>query len=275
MKGSRGAGLSLTHGTLTKVEVEPSDQFKYLVFINEVKTVNAIVSNTILEKFGTLLSQPYNITVNHDINTPITAGFGSSGGGALTISLALNEALNIGLSPIKAAQIAHITEIECKTGLGSVYAAMAGGFGVLYKPGAPGIGRSITYEDTEDYSVVYLYLGPIQTNEALSNNQLRTRINQIGGRYVDELYRNLSPEKFMELSRSFTEYVGLVTPRLRRLFNATDDAGYQCTMAMFGEVLFSLMPKGEEKGIIEVLKNVEPLEIPEVCGIDKLGARIV
>jgi pantoate kinase len=274
-KGARGSGVSLKLGTQTKVQVEPSSRFKTIVMINGIKSAKARISQVVLSKYKPLLTKKHKITVSHQIQTPMTAGFGSSGGGALSLSLALNEALDTGLTFNESAQIAHITEIECGTGLGSVFAAASGGFGVLYKPGAPGIGKALTYAKPEDYSVVYLYLGTIRTKEALSNPELRKRINLIGGDFVDELFRKLTPERFMRYSRNFTEYVELVTPRLRRLFNATDDVGYLCTMAMFGEVLFTLLPKGDENHLIELLNKMEPTLTPVKCDIDKQGAKLI
>ena len=83
--------------------------------------------------------------MNTSSRHPSVAGFGSSGGGALSLALALNEAADAGLTRVEAAQIAHVAEIECKTGLGSVFAAERGGFGILTKPGAPGIGEALSY----------------------------------------------------------------------------------------------------------------------------------
>lgn len=275
MKGARGSGVSLTRGTLTKVIVEPSNRFKTIVMINGMEASEATVSKAVLSKYKSFLTKKQKITIRHQIQTPMTAGFGSSGGGALSLSLALNEVLETGLTFNESAQISHIAEIECGTGLGSVFAAASGGFGVLYKPGAPGIGKALTYANPENYSVVYLYLGTMHTKEALSNPELRMRINQVGGDFVDQLYQKLTPERFMRYSRNFTEYVELVTKRLRKLFNATDNAGYLCTMAMFGEVLFTLLPNGEENQLIDLLKKIEPTLTPVKCDIDKQGARLI
>jgi pantoate kinase len=274
-KGARGAGVSLSRGTYTKVQVKPSNKFEYHVFINGEKTIDALVSMAVISKYEQLIAEPHRIEIKHTIQTPITAGFGSSGGGALALSLALNSVFNIKLSELEAAQIAHVTEIECGTGLGSVFAAVVGGFGVLYKPGAPGIGSSISYEHCEDYSVVYLYLGPIKTKQALADSKLRERINQIGGTYVDELKNCLTPDRFMEYSRRFSEHVGLITPRLRKILDFTEKNGFLCTMAMFGEVLFSVLPKGDENRLIDVLRNIEPKSNPVVCEIDKQGAKLI
>jgi pantoate kinase len=274
-KGARGAGISLSRGTFTEVQVKPSNNFEYQISINGEKTIDAQVSMTVLSKYEHLIAEPHRIEIKHLIQTPLTAGFGSSGGGALALSLAINSVFNLKLSEIEAAQIAHITEIECGTGLGSVFAALVGGFGVLYKPGAPGIGSSLSYDHSDDYSVVYLYLGPIKTKQALADPKLRERINQIGGIYVDELQKCLTPNRFMKYSRKFSEHVGLITPRLRKILDFTEKNGFLCTMAMFGEVLFSVQPKGDENRLIKVLRNIEPKPNPVICEIDRQGAKLI
>jgi len=150
-----------------------------------------------------------------------------------------------------------------------------GGFGVLYKPGAPGVGAEISYGGSDGLGVVYVCFGPISTKEALSNHDLRVRINQLGGGYVDELQREFTPGRFMELSRRFTEHVGLVTPRLRRLFDAMDAEGVTFTMAMFGEVAFTVQPREEAVGLADLVRCKLPGAEPVVCGIDTRGAAVM
>jgi len=268
-KGARGAGVSLTDGVHTRVTVEEAEETSYNISINGQRKRDALVSENVVGKYLPRIKEPVNITIKHTIETPMTAGFGSSGGGALSLSLALNRALEAGLSRVEAAQIAHVVEIECKTGLGSVFAANNGGFGVLYKPGAPGIGEGFTMEDTSGLDVIYLYYGPIRTKEALSNPKLVARINQIGGSYVDELHESLTQERFLKYSRMFTDHVGLATPNLRKVFDLMDPEGYTFTMAMFGEVAYTVQPREETLRVLELL---EPIDCePQVCGVDKHG----
>jgi pantoate kinase len=271
-KGARGSGVSLTQGTYTTVKAEPSGVPSHRVFINGEEMRDAVISESVLSKYIPRLTEPYRIVVEHAIETPITAGFGSSGGGALCLSLVLNKALGTGLTRVEAAQIAHVAEIECGTGLGSVFAADIGGFGVLYKPGAPGVGEGMLYEGSDQLSVIYLYYGPIPTREALGDPKLRRRINELGGSYVDELHRGLTPERFMSYSREFTEHVGLVTPRLRRVFDAADPEGYTFTMAMFGEVAFTLQHREDVEPILVLLRERVADARPVVCGVDTGGA---
>jgi pantoate kinase len=268
-KGARGAGVSLTEGVHTRVRVEEAEDTSYSISINGQKKMDALVSQNVVWRYLPRVREPVNITIKHTIDTPMTAGFGSSGGGALSLSLALNKALETGLSRVEAAQVAHVVEIECKTGLGSVFAANNGGFGVLYRPGAPGIGEGFTMEDTSGLDVIYLYYGPIRTKEALSNPELVARINQIGGSYVDALHESLTHERFLRYARLFTDHVGLATLSLRKVFDLMDPEGYTFTMAMFGEVAYTIQPREETLRVLELL---EPIDCePKVSGVDKHG----
>jgi pantoate kinase len=212
--------------------------------------------------------------VEHELEIPLGAGFGSSGGGVLALALALNEALNLGLSTVEAAQVAHEAEIECRTGLGSVFAALEGGFGALIKPGGPGIGEAIRYDRSEELAVVYLHFGPIPTKDALADEGLRRRINELGGRFVDEISGDLSPSVFMELSRRFTDHVGIATPRLRYVLDEASREGIPCTMAMFGEVAFSLVEREEAGRLAEFLSGAAPGHEVVIAHIDERGARL-
>lgn len=274
-KGSRGAGFSIDIGVQTRVHVEPSERDVISVVMNGSVTREAVVSENTVRRMLTMAEEPQRVEVTHEIETPIGAGFGSSGGGALTIALAMNEALDLGLSHVDASRVAHLAEIECKTGLGSVFAATQGGFGVLYKPGAPGIGKSIKYDRSDELTAFCVHFGPISTSEALSDPVLRRRINDLGGDFVDEIKGNLDPSRFMELSREFTDYVGITTPRLRVVLDAADKAGVPCSMAMFGEALFSLVEKDEAGRVAEFYRETVSDQKVRPISIDERGAHLL
>ena len=273
-KGSRGAGASITLGVHTRVRAESSDQNKYTISFNGKVTDGFFVSENVLGRMLRRTERRYRIFVDHRLETPLGAGLGSSGGGALTLALALNEALGLGMSYIEAARVAHVAEIECKTGLGTVFAATEGGFGVLLKPGAPGIGEALKYDRSEDLAIVFLHFGPLSTKEALSNPTLRGRINELGGRFVNELSRDLKPSAFMELSRRFTDHLGIATPRLRAVLDEAREAGIPCTMAMFGEVAFSLVERDEAERVAEFLRDAAPGHEVKIARINDRGARL-
>lgn len=273
MKGSRGAGFSITLGVSTKVKVEPSERNSVSISINGDVTCEAEVSENVARKMLSVSDESHRVWVEHHIQTPIGAGFGSSGGGALSLALALNEALELGLSCIEAARVAHVAEIECRTGLGTVLAELSGGFGVTVRPGAPGIGETVRFRHC-GLSAVCLSFGPIHTKEALSDPELRRRINELGGRFVDELHRDQSPDMFMRLSRRFAEHVGLITPRLRAVLERTDEAGVPCTMGMFGEVVFSLLESEQAGRLAEILRRAAPGHEILIAGIEEEGAHL-
>jgi pantoate kinase len=274
LRGSRGAGASIDLGVHTKVRAEPSDRNEHTISFNGRVTRDAFVSENVLAKMLGRAGRQYRISVEHRLGTPLGAGFGSSGGGALTLALALNEALGLGMSYVEASRVAHVAEIECRTGLGTVFAATEGGFGVLFKPGAPGIGEAVKYDRSEDLAVVFLNFGPLSTRDALTDPALRKRINELGGRFVDELRCDLNPTRFMELSRRFTDHLGIATPRLRAMMEKAKGAGVQCTMAMFGEVAFSLVQKDEAKRVAEFYKGAARGHDVKITGIDDRPARL-
>ena len=275
LKGSRGSGVSIDQGVYTKVTVEPADTLNWVIAINGKETRKAIVSENVLSKLKLRINKPVFIQVKHTLEIPQGSGFGGSGAGALTLALAANKVLNCGFSELEAQRIAHVADIECKTGLGSVVAAMRGGFGVMYKPGGPGVCEAYLYGKSADYRVVYLHFAPIQTKEVLNNPRLRAKINELGGRYVDELKQELTPIRFMERSKKFTDHVGLSTPRLKKIFQAGEKKGILFTMAMFGEVAFTLIEKERANEASETLERTIPGCEPVIVGIENQGARFV
>jgi len=273
LRGSRGAGFSITLGVHTRVEAEPAGRNSVSVTMNGKVTREAVVSEDVARRMLSIPDIPHRVRVEHEVQIPIGAGFGSSGGGALSLALALNEALGLGMSHIEAARVAHVAEIECRTGLGTVLAELTGGFGVTVRPGAPGIGETVKFGHGELFAVC-LPFGPIPTREALADPELRRRINELGGGFVDLLHGDRRQERFMELSRRFSEHVGLITPRLRAVLERTDEAGFPCTMAMFGEALFSLIESDRVERLVEVLHAAAPGREVLVAGIDDRGARL-
>jgi pantoate kinase len=112
------------------------------------------------------------------------------------------------------------------------------------------------------------------TKDALSDPEMRRRINEVGGRYVDRISEDLRPELFMELSQKFTRYVDISTPRLKAVLEKAWDQKVPCTMAMFGEVAFSMVAKEEAEDIAGFLREASPGHSVEVVGIDDRGARL-
>jgi pantoate kinase len=274
--GSKGAGVSLEIGVNTTVEVAKGSKHRLKVNINHKAANNAHVSEHVANAFLSRLSETsdFEITVEHQTEAPIGAGFGTSGAAALSLALALNEALELGMSKIQCAQIAHIAEIECKTGLGTVIAETFGGFEIRTKPGAPGIGGIKCLPISENAVVACHVFGSLSTRKCLSNPETRLRINRFGGDLADELVKAPSIINFMRLSRQFAEHVGLITEKVRNILNAADEAGVVCSMPMFGECAFTITDEDKLGRILQVFRKDGSGGHTVVSKVDHEGARL-
>jgi len=276
LKGSRGAGVSITRGVLTKVRIERSPKTSFEIRINGNGVKPAKVSECVINALLPAAEGNYRILVDHNINVPIGSGFGSSGAGALSLALALNEALRPGLSHVEAAQVAHIAEVKCRTGLGTVIAETFGGLEIREKPGAPGVGEVKHIPIDDDYVVACLKFGPMSTKEALTDERLRQQINDLGGKLVDELIARPKPANFMNFSRSFAEGVGLISKRTRKVLEETDVRDLACSMTVFGECLFSLVRRDAVKELLEIFRRHALSEDSIIVAeIDHEGARLL
>ncbi|HKG71917.1 MAG TPA: hypothetical protein VKA87_08460, partial [Nitrososphaeraceae archaeon] len=209
--GSKGAGFSIDHGIATVVEVFEHQTPNYQISINS-KVVDANVSKWIVENYLGFVHKPYYINIKHETNIPIGFGLGSSGAGALSLSYALNEALDTKLSKYKVAQIAHHAEISCKTGLGTVIAEFSGGFEIRTSIGAPGVG-CLEKIDLKDYKVVALCIAPLSTKLFLGDHV--SLANQLGEKMLERLKVSRDIDEFLSMSYQFADDLGLTQRRCK------------------------------------------------------------
>jgi pantoate kinase len=276
-RGSKGAGVSLDLGAKTTVKIKKGSKYNLKVSINNHIAKSAQVSERVVDAFLSRFSDktPLEISVEHHIEAPIGAGFGTSGAAALSLALALNEASGLEMSKLEAAQIAHIAEVECKTGLGTIIAETFGGFEIRVKPGAPGIGEIKRLSVPDDTLVACHVFGPLSTEESLTNPKTRARINRFGGELVKELVNAPTTINFMRLSRRFAEHVGLITERVRGILDAADRAGVVCSMPMFGESAFTVTDQEGAERILQIFRKSALSGQTIVSKVNHGGARLL
>jgi pantoate kinase len=276
-KGSRGAGVSVSKGVTTEVEIEPAKSSTVRIEINADPSYHAPVSESVIAWFLDLRpEQSYQIKIDHIVELPIGAGFGMSGAGALSLALALNEAAEYNLSRLEVAQVAHIMEVQNRTGLGTVIAELVGGIEIRSTAGGPGVGQVETLPTNEEYQVVCLPLGSIPTPKYLTNPNARKRINERGGLLTDALRANPTVGNFLEYSRHFAEYIGLVSDRIKLVLQETDEAGFTCSTAIFGENIFSVVLPDQVQQLVDILtRHCDPNHEVLVMEIDRTGARVL
>jgi pantoate kinase len=275
--GSRGFGVSINLGARTTVKIKKTSENSLKIKINGHASASAHVSSHVVNMFLARFAETSSsqIIVEHDVQAPIGAGFGTSGAAALSLALALNEAFGLSMSKTEAAQLAHIAEVECRTGLGTVIAETFGGVEIRVKPGAPGIGEIRHLPVPKNILAACLVFGPLSTSKFLTNRETRARINKFGGEVVDELAKEPDIGNFMKLSRQFAEHVELITEKVRAVLNAADEVGVVCSMPMFGESVFSLTEEKNLQQILQVFRENGPGGQIVVGNVDHEGARLV
>ena len=269
--GSLGAGFSIQKGVKTTVTIRNKtkhDISNFTIKVNGFESGDMRVSEVVLSKFST---KGKFVDIIHEIDVPVGYGFGCSAAVALSLSIALNDALECKLSKIKVAQIAHDVEIECKTGLGDVLASYYGGFEIRDKPGAPGIGH-VQKITLNKISIIMICFSPISTSKFIKERL--PRINGLGGKMVNELLESKNYEHFQEMSLEFAKYVNVMTPRMQKVVNQLSKNNIKCGIALFGETIFSMVPKEKENNVLEILEKFSDGIIIK-SKLDDTGARIL
>ncbi len=269
--GSLGAGFSIQKGVKTTVTIRNKtkhDISNFTIKVNGFESGDMRVSEAVLSKFST---EEKFVDVIHEIDVPVGYGFGSSAAVALSLSIALNDALECKLSKIKVAQIAHDVEIECKTGLGDVLGSYYGGFEIRDKPGAPGIGH-VQKITLNKISIIMICFSPISTSKFIKERL--PQINGLGGKMVNKLLESKNYEHFQEMSLEFAKYVDVMTPRMQKVVNELSKNNIKCGIALFGETIFSMIPKEKENKVLEILEKYSDGIIIK-SELDDVGARVL
>ncbi len=268
-QGSIGAGFCIKEGVTTRVTVSSSKKPHFKIKVTGYQSDNTQVSEFVIKEFFKIVKENYFIDVEHHAEIPVGYGLGSSGAVALSLAFALNKALQTNLSRSQIGQIAHKAEIFCKTGLGTVLSAYHGGFEIRTKQGAPGIGslRKIRL----DSSVIVICFSPISTKEIIKNDL--SKINGLGGKMVNKLIKSRNYLEFLDMSLEFAKYVSIITPEMYKVIADLQNNGFKCGVAMFGETIFTLIPRSKEIQVMKILKKYDN-SIVIKSSIDTSGARV-
>lgn len=274
--GARGGGFGIKKGVRTHVTVSEAVMNSVEIFINgrltpEAETTLEVV-NMLLKKAG----RNYHVIVKHDIDVPVSAGFGSSAAGALSTALALSKALDLHLTYNQIGQIAHVAEVKCNTGLGTVGPLMIGGCVITLEPGAPGVAVLDRIPITEDYVIVAGVVGAIPTKAVLASPERRLAVNMWGRKTLERILEDPSLENFMKCCRTFAEKTGFITERVRALMKAADDAGaIGVAQNMVGEAVHALTTIENAEKVAQAFSKLLPKENVLVADITLQGARLL
>jgi len=275
--GARGGGFGLEKGVSTKVTARESKKSKVNVFINSECADEARTTKKVVEQLLRGVSEKYEVTVDHKIEVPIGSGFGTSAGGALTAGLALKNALDLPLTYNQIGKIAHIAEIECGTGLGTVSSlTYTGGCVLVVEPGAPGICQLDRIPITPDYMVVAGFLESHTPKSVLGDPERKKVINRFGKETLEAILDYPTLTSFLDKCWEFSENAGFATPNVRRLIKIAKKAGaVGASQNMLGEAVHALVLEENAQAVVEAFKEVLPSEKVLLSKIDFQGARLI
>lgn len=226
--GSCGAGFLLSKGVKTTL----SDADKLTIDVNQG-------GSRVIDEVLSILDIDTNFKITQDIQLPIGAGFGTSAASALSLTLALNEYLDLGYSRELCGQIAHMAEVNMGGGLGDVIAQTGQGLVLRTQPGAPGIGEIESFEN--DVFIAWKTFGGIETSEIITNPHHKAIISEAGVKYLELFKEEPSLKNFLDFSRNFSKETKLMSDEVKNLieyFNSSSDI-LGSSMAMLGNTVFA------------------------------------
>lgn len=274
--GSRGGGFGLQKGVTTQVTVTRAETSRIIVSINGKPAPEAQTTKTALQAFLAKADGAYEVSVEHTIEVPVGAGFGTSAGGALTAGLALKEALDLPLTENQIGKVAHVAEIKCKTGLGTATPLTIGGRCILVlEPGAPGIGVLDRIPLSPEYVMICGIFGT-KPKTVLSTPAFHPRINLWGRKTLKTILAEPSVENFLASCWLFGQKAGFATDRVKQLVHLASEAGaVGAAQNMIGEAVHALVLEEKAAAVAEAFKRVLPKECVLVSKLDSEGARLV
>jgi pantoate kinase len=226
--GSCGVGFLLTKGVKTTV----TESDKLVIDVNQG-------GSTVIDEVLSILDMETNFKITQDIQLPIGAGFGTSAASALSLTLALNEFLDLGYSQELCGQVAHMAEVNLGGGLGDVIAQTGQGLVLRTSPGAPGIGEIKSFK--EDVCIAWKTFGGIKTADIIQDSHHREIISRSGLKYLELFEEDSSLENFLSFSNKFSHETNLMSDEVKEMidyFNSSSDI-LGSSMAMLGNTAFA------------------------------------
>ena len=256
--GSRGGGFCISKGVIATVKVEDSGDFIVETLVNG-KPVDMYVAKKVVEKIldKHVGSREFKVKIEQQIEVPIGCGFGTSAASALAVGLALNKALNLNLNITEIARIAHIVEVECYTGLGTVSGLITGGVVLVVKPGAPREDKTLRIPVPNNIKIVAAASKPMSKKDIILSEELVKEINVLGKKLVDEVQANPTFKVFLKAAKTFTQQSKLITPWVKEAIKVAEESGAIIALQnMIGEAVHAVVIEDSVDSVSKALEKI-------------------
>ena len=145
-----------------------------------------------------------------------------------------------------------------------------GGLELRTRAGAPGVGNAEKIP-VENRSVIALCLGPMYTaNCLMTQNDLLT-MKALD--FLKQLSISRSVDDFLRLSHKFAANMGAINAKCEALVGLLKSKGYVCSVALFGETIFTVVSDNEIDCVLQILGDQSGQCI--VSNVDNLGAKLL
>ncbi|MGZ4849009.1 MAG: pantoate kinase [Halobacteriota archaeon] len=221
---SVGCGIVIADGATTEAVVGEGR-----VYINRAPS-SAPTTRTVLDSLSEKQAD-----VKTELAGPISCGLGTSGAGALSTALSLNQLWKLNLSFNTLCETAQRAEIVNKTGVGDVIAQAVGGVVIRRQD-------SVDRILAPPLEISYLVFGPLSTPEILADRGALSAIEKFGSAALKKLIRKPTFDEFMRLSRQFACDTEMLSQKVRDAVEAVEATGGCASMAMLGDTVYGTDP---------------------------------
>ncbi|MHA1347571.1 MAG: pantoate kinase [Candidatus Heimdallarchaeaceae archaeon] len=248
-RGSRGAGFSISRGTTTTARLSEDNLNHFFFNKKEVDVNRANISRFVLNHYLKLAQLnnegDFGVSIHHEFEIPLSAGYGASASGALSCSFAINDLLKLNLSEHEIYQIAHTAEIIEGGGLGDVLALHKGGWEYRTLEGAPFIGKAENLLSNQ-FKVATLSFGEMSTKSIIKNVNWKEKINSVGNLFLQEVINEPTIRNFGIASKQFAVSSMLTTPNVIDFMDKYNTDNLIVSQIMLGDGIFILYKDSED-----------------------------
>ncbi len=209
--GSRGVGVCVSLGAVTSVE--QGEELR--IYVNGIER-----KDSIQEDVAKLYE--FKGTIKTNLQLPVSQGFGMSAAAALSTSLAIGKIM--GGTYLKAAQIAHVVEVERKSGLGDVASQYEGGFTLRIREGIEPYGSVDRLFYPSIPLTLVVFDEKIETKSILQDEKMRHMIKKEGHRAMDRFLQNPNIENAIKIAREFSIRTSMISEEGKNLLSNCPNA---------------------------------------------------
>jgi len=155
-----------------------------------------------------------------------------------------------------------------------VLAEFGGGAVIRTKAGAPGIG-SVSHIDIGEENIVgAISFRGLSTESFLADQATRSTVKEVGSAIIKNFLSNPDSGNFLKLSQQFAFRIGRVSETARAIIDEGAKRGLTCSVAMFGETIFSLVSDNSSHLLRELFEDFSSDGSVVFSHISEGGARI-